>query len=372
MTVPDEFRGARVLVVGGAGFVGGNLVRTLAEAGAAEIVVIDNLLSSNRTSVLELPGVSFIRGSIADPSVIAGLTDDLDYAFHLATFHGNQNSMHDPLADHRNNLLTTLSLYQGLAGFRGLRRVVYASAGCTVARKVYGLAEPTLEDDPISLDLDSPYQISKVVGEMYGNYYHSRHGLPVVNARFQNVYGPGEILGAGRWRGTPASVWRNVTPTFVYRAIRGLPLILENGGLSSRDFVYVDDIVEGLLRCATRGEAGEVYNLASGVETTIRELADSINACLPRPAPIEIAPRRGWDHSGNRLGSAAKARKRLGFSAKVDLKEGIGRTVAWTQQNLPMIEGSIRRHRRRLDAADAVSQQSSSTERSQTTASVPR
>ena len=80
------------------------------------------------------------------------------------------------------------------------------------------------EDGPVPLDLDSPYQISKVVGEFYSVYYHRRHGLPTVRARFQNVYGPGEILGAGRWRGTPATVWRNVTPTFVYRALKGLPL----------------------------------------------------------------------------------------------------------------------------------------------------
>ena len=350
MTGLEDFRGGRVLVVGGAGFVGGNLVRALVDGGAS-VLIVDNLLSSNRTAVLDLPGVEFIRGSIADPLVLDRLTNDLDYAFHLATFHGNQNSMHDPLADHRNNLLTTLSLYDRLAGFDRLRRVVYASAGCTVARKVYGPAEPTLEDDPISLDLDSPYQISKVVGEMYGNYYHARHGLPVVNARFQNVYGPGEILGAGRWRGTTATVWRNVVPTFVYRAIRGLPLVLENAGESSRDFVYVDDIVHGLLLCAARGAAGEVYNLASGVETSIRDLATLINACLPRPAPVELAPRRTWDHSGNRLGSNVKARKQLGFTADVELSEGIRGTVAWTQQNLPMIEASIRRHRRRLEAA---------------------
>jgi UDP-glucose 4-epimerase len=351
MTPAAAFQGARVLVVGGAGFVGTNLVGALVSRGAGAVVVVDNLLSSNRTEVLDLPPVTFIQGSIASPPILARLADNFDYAFHLATFHGNQNSMADPLADHRNNLLTTLRLYQRLSGFERLRKVVYASAGCTVARKVYGVAEPTLEDDPVGLDLDSPYQISKVAGEMYGNYFHARHGLPVVHARFQNVYGPGEILGAGRWRGTPATVWRNVTPTFVYRAIAGLPLVLENGGRSSRDFIYVDDIVEGLLRCAVRGQEGEAYNLASGVETTIRELADAISACLPRPAPIEIAPRRTWDHSGNRLGSTVKARKQLGFRAKVTLDEGIRRTVAWTQQNLPMIEASIKRHRRRLAAA---------------------
>jgi UDP-glucose 4-epimerase len=351
MTPAAAFPGARVLVVGGAGFVGSNLVRALVGRGAGAVVVVDNLLSSNRTDVLDLPRVNFIQGSIANPSILARLADNFDYAFHLATFHGNQNSMADPLADHSNNLITTLRLYQRLSGFERLRKVVYASAGCTVARKVYGVAEPTLEDDPVGLDLDSPYQISKVAGEMYGNYFHARHGLPVVHARFQNVYGPGEILGAGRWRGTPATVWRNVTPTFVYRAIVGLPLVLENRGRSSRDFIYVDDIVDGLLRCAVRGQDGEAYNLASGVETTIRELADTISACLPRPAPIEIAPRRTWDHSGNRLGSTVKARNRLGFRAKVTLDDGIRRTVAWTQQNLPMIEASIRRHRRRLAAA---------------------
>ena len=351
MTSRTTVRGARALVVGGAGFVGSNLVRALVGRGAASVVVIDNLLSSNRTDVLELPGVTFLRGSIADPAVVDRLSDDFDLAFHLATFHGNQNSMADPLADHRNNLETTLRLYERLSGFHRLQKVVYASAGCTMARKVYGAAEPTKEDDPISLDLDSPYQISKIVGEMYGNYFHERAGLPVVHARFQNVYGPGEILGAGRWRGTAATVWRNVTPTFVYRAITGLPLILENRGKSSRDFIYVEDIVDGLLRCATRGEPGEAYNLASGVETTIRELADAINARLASPAPIELAPRRTWDHSGNRLGSTVKAERELGFRARVPLATGIRRTVRWTEDNLPMIERSIRRHRGRLAAA---------------------
>jgi nucleoside-diphosphate-sugar epimerase len=270
--------------------------------------------------------------------------DNLDYVFHLATYHGNQSSMHDPLADHENNTLTTLKLFNRLKDFRNLRRVVYSSAGCTVAEKIYGDARPTTEEDPVSLHLDSPYQISKIVGEMYANYFHARHGLPVVIARFQNVYGPGEILGAGRWRGTPATVWRNVTPTFVYRALKGLPLQLENAGESSRDFIYVEDIVRGLILCATRGEVGEVYNLASGVETTIRELADTINAFVDRPAALELADRRPWDHSGNRLGSTAKAETRLGFRAEVSLRDGIGRTVTWTRANLSRIEAAMARH----------------------------
>jgi len=341
----DGFKGTNVLVAGGAGFVGSNLVRALCREGSARIRIVDNLLSAERTDVLDLPAVEFTEASIADDRILDSLEDAYDYVFHLATYHGNQSSMHDPLADHENNTLTSLKLFHRLSGFAKLRRVVYSSAGCTVAEKVYGDARPTTEQDPVSLHLDSPYQISKIVGEMYANYFHSHDGLPTVIARFQNVYGPGEILGAGRWRGTPATVWRNVTPTFVYRALKGWPLTLENEGRSSRDFIYVDDIVRGLMLCATQGAAGEVYNLASGVETTIFELADAINRNVESPAPIELAGRRPWDHSGNRLGSTEKAAAHLGFSAEIGLEQGIRETVAWTRANLAVVEAAVERHR---------------------------
>ena len=344
----DGFKGTKVLVTGGAGFVGSNLVRALCEQGAARIRIVDNLLSAERTDVLDLPMVEFTEASITDDGTLDALEDTYDYVFHLATYHGNQSSMHDPLADHENNTLTSLKLFNRLSGFRNLRRVVYASAGCTVAEKVYGEARPTTEDDPVSLYLDSPYQISKIVGEMYANYFHSRHGLPTVIARFQNVYGPGEILGAGRWRGTPATVWRNVSPTFIYRALKGWPLTLENEGKSSRDFIYVDDIVRGLMLCATQGGLGEVYNLASGVETTIKELADEINRNVEPPVELELAARRTWDHSGNRLGSTDKARASLAFSAEVGLGDGIRRTVDWTRLNLAVIDAAIERHSEHL------------------------
>jgi nucleoside-diphosphate-sugar epimerase len=174
-----------------------------------------------------------------------------------------------------------------------------------------------------------------------------------VSARFQNVYGPWEILGAGRWRGTPETVWRNVTPTFVYRALKGLPLRLDNEGLATRDFIFVDDIVRGLIRCAAAGAPGEAYNLASGVETSIAELASTINANVDVPAPVTLAPRRGWDHSGRRFGSTDKARDQLGFEAVVPLDEGIRQTVDWTRRHLEMIDRSIERHQERLAEAMA-------------------
>ena len=204
-------------------------------------------------------------------------------SFHLACYHGNQSSIHDPLADHDNNTITSLKLFEWLKECRSLKKVVYAAAGCAVAEKTFGEAAATAEDAPVSLFHDSPYSISKLIGEMYGNYYFSRYGLPFVRARFQNVYGPGEILGAGRWRGTPHTVWRNVTPTFVWKALHRQALPVENGGIASRDFIFVEDIARGLIACAERGAPGEAYNLASGVETTILDLARLINELDRQP-----------------------------------------------------------------------------------------
>src|SRR5262245_18420780 len=136
-----------------------------------------------------------------------------------------------------------------------------------------------------------------MVGEFDAVYFHRRSDLPTVRARFQNVYGPGEVLGAAAWRGTGATVWRNVVATFVARALKGLPLMLYNGGIATRDFIYVDDIVRGLFACASDGTPGDVYNLASGVPTEIRQLAETVVELSDSSSPLEIGERRSWDRS---------------------------------------------------------------------------
>jgi UDP-glucose 4-epimerase len=337
--------GDRLLVVGGAGFVGSGLVRLLLAEGAEHVLVVDNLLSSERENLPDDPRVELVEASIADDEVLASLEDELDVVYHLATYHGNQSSIANPLEDHANNLVTTLKLYERLKGFKRLRKVVYSASGCTLApHEVYEGAEPVTEDGGVPLDLDSPYQISKVVGEFYSVYYNREHGLPTVRARFQNVYGPGEVLGAGEWRGTPATIWRNVTPTFVYRALKGLPLRLDNGGVASRDFVYVDDVARGLLACAESGTPGDVYNLASGVETAIRRLAELIVELSGSSSELEIAPRRPWDHSIMRFGSPKKAQRELGFEAQTPLEEGLRSTIEWTRENLDFIHRCVAKH----------------------------
>jgi nucleoside-diphosphate-sugar epimerase len=346
--------GQRLLVVGGAGFVGSGLVRLLLAKGAERVLVVDNLLSSERENLPDDPRVELVEASIADDEVLASLEDEFDVVYHLATYHGNQSSIANPLEDHENNLITTLKLYERLKGSSRLRKLVYSASGCTLApHEVYDGAEPVTEDGGVPLDLDSPYQISKVVGEFYSVYYNREHGLPTVRARFQNVYGPGEVLGAGQWRGTPATVWRNVTPTFVYRALKGLQLQLDNGGVASRDFVYVDDVARGLLACAERGTPGDVYNLASGVETTIRRLAELIVELSSSSSELEIAPRRPWDHSIMRFGSPEKARRELGFEAQTPLEEGLRATIAWTRENLDFIDRCVAKHADREQVASA-------------------
>ena len=339
-----RFTGANVLVVGGAGFVGSNLVRQILQERPRKLTIIDNFLSADPINVPNDPVINLVSGSITSERILRELDNDLDYVYHLACFHGNQSSIHDPLVDHENNTLTTLKLFDRLKDIKTIKKVVYAAAGCAVAAKTFDGASATTEDAPVSLFHDSPYSISKLIGEMYGNYYFTRYNLPFVKARFQNVYGPREMLGAGSWRGTPATVWRNVSPTFIWKSLHGEALPVENGGIATRDFIFVEDMARGLMACGLKGRAGEIYNLGSGVETTVLQLAERINAATGNKTPIALTPARDWDRSGQRFAAIDKAREELGFTAQISHEEGIKRTVEWTREYQGYILQCMMRH----------------------------
>jgi UDP-glucose 4-epimerase len=339
------FDNTKVLVVGGAGFVGSNLVKMLLSSSpSVKVVVVDNLMSAERVNVPNDPRCVFYAGSITETSILRQIQDHVDYIFHLATYHGNQSSIHDPLEDHANNTYTTLRLFDWIKDFKNLKKVVYSSAGCSVAKKTFDDATETTEEDPIEIKQDSPYSISKIIGEFYAVYYFNQHKVPTVRARFQNVYGPGEILGAGRWRGTYATVWRNVTPTFVYKALHGLPIPLENSGVATRDFIFVDDICRGLIACALKGAAGDVYNIASGKETTIAQLAETIVELAGSKSKVEYLPKRAWDNSGKRYGSTEKSKNVLGFEALTEHRSGLLKTIEWTRANVEFIQECMDKH----------------------------
>ena len=345
----ETFNKKSILVVGGAGFVGSNLTKyLLREFDPSIIYIVDNLISSEAINIPKDPRVIFICGSIADDYILNNLPKDINYVFHLSCYHGNQSSIVDPIADHDNNTITSLKLFNHLKGYKALNKVIYAAAGCAVAEKTFENAKATMEDAPLSLYHDSPYSISKLVGEMYGNYFFKQNGLPIVKARFQNIYGPGEILGAGIWRGTVNTIWRNVIPTFIWKALSKKSLPLENEGLNSRDFIFIEDICFGLVQCGLAGNPGESYNLASGTETTILNLAKLINEITNNPTPPEIKPVREWDRSGKRFGSTEKAKNEIDFEAKTNIEEGLKMTIKWTKNNKELIESNINKHSHKI------------------------
>jgi UDP-glucose 4-epimerase len=159
-----SFDQSNVLIVGGAGFVGSNLAKMiLSKSTSVRVTVIDNLMSAEKSNLPEEPRLFFIEGSITEDNILPQVTDKFDYIFHVATYHGNQSSIHDPLADHANNTYTTIKLFDWIKGFKKIKKVVYSSAGCSVAEKTFDEASATEEKEYTSIKHDSPYSISKIV-----------------------------------------------------------------------------------------------------------------------------------------------------------------------------------------------------------------
>ncbi len=315
-----------IIITGGAGCIGSNLTRALLQEGAAKIIVVDDLSASEQWNVPSDHHVELLEGSVLDDEILhAAFSEKPDYVFHLAAQFANQNSVDHPDTDLLVNGLGTLKVLQH-ANNAKVRRFVFASSGCSV----YGNS-PSLpvREDFISLRLDSPYQITKLLGELYCNFFHDHYGLPTVNARFFNVYGPGEIPGR----------YRNVIPNFIFWAMNGLPLPITGTGEETRDFTYVSDVVNGILSCGLEKAAiGEAINLASGVETQVGEIANAINSLVGNPVGVTRAPRRIWDKVQRRCASIEKARKFLGYEPRVSMERGLQLTVDWFRKNPERIE----------------------------------
>ena len=322
----EHFVGQTVLITGGAGCIGRNLTETLLIANPHEIIVLDDLSSSYEWNIPQDPRVSFIKGSILDDkSLEKAFSRGPAYVFHLAAHFANQNSIDHPEKDLLVNGLGTLKTLRR-SHLAKVGKFVFASSGCSV----YGRDAPLpLTEDFVSLHLDTPYQITKLLGELYCNFFYDYYELPIINARFFNVYGPGEVPGK----------YRNVIPNFIYRALKKQPLPITGTGLETRDWTYVDDIVDGILKCATSPSAlGRSYNLASGIETTVGEVASLVNALVGNSGGVTKLPRRDWDRISKRRASIERAASELGYQPKIPIKEGVERTIKWMRANLARID----------------------------------
>ncbi len=271
----DSYQQKTALVAGGAGAIGSNLVARLAALGA-RVIVLDDLSSAERWNVPSLPNVLFVEGDVLDEVKLKRVFFERpQIVFHLAAFFANQNSVDHPERDLMVNGMGTLRMME-YSVLTGVDRFVYASSGCSI----YGSEAPLpLKEEFMSMHLTTPYQITKMLGELYGNFFHHHYGLKVVKTRFFNSYGPGEVPGQ----------YRNVIPNFIYWAMKGQPLPITGSGEETRDFTFVGDIADGLLRSGQYESAiGEEFNLASGTETRIIDLARMVNFQLRSGGPGQL------------------------------------------------------------------------------------
>jgi nucleoside-diphosphate-sugar epimerase len=316
-----EYHDKTILVTGGAGCVGSNLCRRLSDLGSKKVIILDDLSSAYVWNIPKAANVQFINGSILDDEALVRVFKERpDKVFHLAAHFANQNSVDSPRKDLNVNGMGILKVLE-FANLAKVDRFVYSSSGCGV----YGLeSKMPFEEHDISIKLHSPYQVTKLLGELYTNYFHNLYGLPVVNARFFNVFGPGEVPGK----------YRNVIPNFMYWAMSKKPLPITGNGSETRDWTYVGDIVDGLLAMGVEPKAvGEAINLGSGKDHTVLEMAKLINNVSNNESGMKFVERRDWDVKTKLLSSIEKAKRLLDYSPKVSFGTGIDKVHDWFSAN---------------------------------------
>ena len=319
--VKEAFNGKTVLVTGGAGAIGSNLVKTLNSFETKKIIILDDLSSAYEWNIPTGPKIQFIRGDILDEEKLKwAFKQKPDIVYHLAAHFANQNSVDNPETDLMVNGMGTLKVLE-YAHTVSVERFIYASSGCGI----YGAdSKMPFEEHDVSMKLYTPYQVTKMLGELYTNYFYNLYHLPIVNARFFNSYGPGEVPGR----------YRNVIPNFFWWSLNKQPLPITGTGDETRDFTYVGDIVNGLTAMAYCEDAvGEAFNLATGREIRIGDVAEWINEITGNDAGTVFKERRDWDKKNRLLASIRKAKKILGYEPSMGFKQGLELVHAWFVEN---------------------------------------
>jgi nucleoside-diphosphate-sugar epimerase len=317
----SEYNNKNILVTGGAGCIGSNLCRKLSELGAEKVIILDNLSSAYEWNIPQSDNIHFINGDILDDEALKrAFKEKPEYVFHLAAHFANQNSVDNPETDLMVNGIGTLKVLQ-YSQILNVKRVVYSSSGCGV----YGLdSKIPFEEHDVSINLHTPYQVTKLLGELYTNYYNNLYKLPIVNARFFNVFGPGEVPGK----------YRNVIPNFFYWAMNGKSLPITGDGSETRDWTYVEDIINGLLAMGIEENAiGEAINLGSSTEHRVVDMANLVNKITSNDAGVKYVERRNWDVKTRLLSSIDKARKILNYNPQTEFEDGLNNVHKWFLEN---------------------------------------
>jgi UDP-glucose 4-epimerase len=321
----DNLKNARILVTGGAGFIGNNLVRSLLSLGVSQIVIMDNQSSGMSVFLPNDARITFVGMDIDKMDKLNFVINqhEFDYVFHLAAHFANQNSVDHPFSDIQTNIVGTVSLLEILKFHKSLKKFVYASSSC-----VYGTASDMTEDTYI-YPSETPYSINKYTAELYTQYYAHLFHVPTVSIRIFNTYGPYELAGK----------YRNVIPNFIEKAMNGEDLVITGTGKETRDFTYVEDLVELMLLAATGpSHDGEIFNGGTGTKTEILKMAEIIMKNTQSTSNLIFKPARNWDKVKDRMSNTSKSAKGLGYKPKVSIEEGLEKTIKWYKDNYDKVQ----------------------------------
>jgi len=309
-------KGKNVVVTGGAGFIGSNLVRAL--AGENEVIVIDDLSTGNPENIrglIDNQSIMFVEGSITDLDLLNKTFKNVDYVFHEAAIPSVPRSVKDPIESNYTNVNGTLNVLVA-ARDSGVEKVVYASSS-----SVYGDTPVLPKKEDMKPSPLSPYAVSKLVGEYYCQVFTEVYGLSTASLRYFNIYGP---------RQDPLSEYAAVIPIFISQVLNDDCPVIFGDGSQTRDFTFIRDVVNVNI-LAMKSKVSGVFNIAGGKRISINELAKLVMKIIGRNLDIVYEDSRPGDimHS---LADISKAKEKLGYEPRFDLTKGLEETLKWFQK----------------------------------------
>jgi UDP-glucose 4-epimerase len=304
----------RILVTGGAGFIGSHLAEKLVGLGH-EVIVLDDLSTGREENIVHLrDSITFIKGSITDRALLSRVMEGVQVVFHQAALGSVPRSVEDPVTTHEVNITGTFNVLLA-ARDAGVKRVVYAASSSAYGDTPTLPKVETMLPNPLS-----PYAVSKLVGEYYCQVFTRVYGLETVSLRYFNVFGP---------RQNPHSQYAAVIPKFITAALKDEPLSVFGDGEQSRDFTYIDNVVQAnLLAMASPHAVGKVYNVACGGRYTLNELIRQLEAIFGRQLEVQYLPPRAGDVKHSEA-SITEAQRDLGYRVLVSFEEGLKKTAEW-------------------------------------------
>lgn len=313
---------SKVLVTGGAGFIGSHLTEALLRAGH-QVRVLDNLSTGKRENLVfeeAYPFLEMIEGDICDLKICQEVMEGIEYVFHQAALPSVQRSVEDPMSSNEANIAGTLNILIA-ARDSGVKRVIYAASS-----SAYGDTPSLPKKEEMSPHPLSPYALQKLVGEQYCRLFYQLYGLETISLRYFNIFGPKQ---------DPNSIYSAVIPRFIDALVSGRPPTIYGDGEQSRDFTYIENVVHAnLLAMDAERTQGEVVNIACGrrvsLNQLLRILQDIIGSHIP---PLYEEPRKGEPRHS--LADIGRAREVLNYSPRVGIEEGLRRTVEYFKKPRP-------------------------------------